>query len=170
MAMAINVNGEARVRTGTGAASALEDLGVSQDGVSIGIRDHTSPVFTDSFGGPLGPPFDEQQFQQDAIIRMLLPFYDEAVLTKIRSRMGGTDGVQAASGALWGGGAKYFRLLVTSPVGALPWNFLTARLYESFEHKIGTKYTIWDLTFYAVPYTGVAGVTSANVLWNRTTS
>jgi hypothetical protein len=164
----IHVNGEARIRTGTGAAAALEFLGVSVDGVDISIREHTEPVHTDTFGPSV--PFDEQHFLQDAVISAQLVFYDEVVLAKIRNRMSGTDGVQGEAGALWGAGGKYFRLLILSPVEALPWNFPTARLMDAFEVKIGTRRSIWNLRFYAKPYTGVAGTSAGVPLYNRVTT
>ena len=168
MAKTIHVNGEALARTGTGTSNALEDLGVTVDGAEIELRDFTEPVFTDTFGPDV--PFDEQQFLEDALIRLQLVFYDDAVLGKVRSRASGTDGTIGNAGTLWGGGSKYFRLLIASPTDSLPFNFPTARVRNSASHKIGTRRTLWNIEFYAVPYSGAAGATTGGVLYNRTTS
>lgn len=168
MAKVIHVNGEALIRTGTGAANALEDLGVSLDGVTITLHEHSDKIFTDTFGPDV--PFDEQYFLMDATVRATLIFYDDAVLGHIRSRQSGTDGTIGAAGTLWGGGSKYFRVLILSPTDSLPFNFPNARMEGGQPQKVGTKRTQWDVTFYAVPYSGASGSSSGTVLFNRTTT
>ena len=181
MSLSIHVNGEAKARTGTASASALEDLGVTVDGAEIELRDYTEPVFTDTFGPDV--PFDEQQFLEDALIRLTLVFYDDAVLAKVRGRSANIAttavGTTGFAGALWGSGVTgqggaatkmYFRLLILSPGDALPYNFLNSRLRNSASQKIGTRRTLWTTEFIALPYTGTGGTTSGNVLYNRTTT
>jgi hypothetical protein len=170
MARAIHVNGECAVRTGTGAANALEDLGVTVDGADIDVMDHTVPIHTDTNGGPQGPPFDELYLPQDAEVTMQLVFFDEAVLAKIRFRVQGTDGLMGPAGKLWGGASNYFRLLLTSPIDTTPHNFPSARLTKSFSAKLGNRQTIWNLTFYCLAYTGSAGSTAGNTLYNTSTA
>src|SRR3989442_12024508 len=120
MALTINVNGEAKLQVKLG-TNALTNLGVTVDGVEIELREYTEPVFTDTNGPDV--PFDEQQFLEDALIRAQLVFYDDTVLGTLRSRASGTDGLVGAAGTLWGAGAGYFRLLILSPTGGLPYNF-----------------------------------------------
>jgi hypothetical protein len=167
LAKSIHVSGEALLRTGTGAANALEDLGVSVDGVDIAITDHTDPIYTDTFGPDV--PFDEQQFLADAVVSAQLVFYDELVLAKLRGRANAGDGQLGSAGQLWGAGGKYFRLLIASPTD-IPYNFLHARLQNAFSQKVGTRKTIWQVQFYCSPYTGSAGGTSGTVLYNQVTT
>jgi hypothetical protein len=167
--MQIHVNGEALFRSGTGASSALESLGVTVDGADIEIRDHTEPVFTDTAGPDM--PFDEQQFGETAIIKGQMIFYDDVVLAKHRGRpanvLAAAEGTIGNMGALWGAGGLYFRLLVLSPTDSVPWNFLTARLLDAAPSKHGTRRTLWDLTWFAIPFKGAAGLTAGTVLYNR---
>lgn len=168
MAQAVHVNGEAQIKI-TAPGGSLEVLGVSEDGVDIEIEDMVEPVYTDTFGPKV--PFDEQGFLQVAHIRARLIFYDEAVLLKLRSLpAGGTDGTMSQAGALLGANSKYHRVLVLSPNAVLPWNFPTARIDGSRKVKVGTKRNAWDISWFAVPYTGTSGVTTAAVLYNRTTA
>lgn len=164
MAEAIHVDGEARVKVGTGAAGALEILGVSVDGVDIEERDHTEPIFTDTFGPMV--PFDEQSFLSSALIRVELVFYDEPVLAKVRGRISGVDGRYAKAGALWGAGSKYFRLLIDCQRDSFPRNYLNARLLDSYPVKVGTRKSVWHLTFFAKGHQAGAGETDATVLRN----
>jgi hypothetical protein len=172
VALALHVSGECLLKTGTGSVGALESLGVSVAGVDINITDHTDPVYTDTNGPRV--PFDEQQFLEDATITCKLVFYDETVLSHIRSRIAilasNADGTIGAAGVLWGAGGNYFRLLCLSPVDATPYNFPKARLKDAMRVKKGTVRSEWDLTFYSIPYTGSAGSTLGNTLWNTTTT
>jgi hypothetical protein len=175
MAQTINVNGEAALWVAaTTASTAISALGVTVDGVEIELRDYTEPVFTDTYGPDV--PFDEQQFLEDALIRAQLVFYDDAQLALIRSRpasiLGTAEGTVGNAGTLWGGNATklYFRLLVKSPTASLPYNFPNARLRNSASQKVGTRRTLWNLEFLALPYTGTAGAVSGAVLYNRTNS
>lgn len=169
MAAAVHVSGEALIKTGTGSASALETLGVSVDGVDIDIEDHVDPIFTDTFGPKV--PFEEQSFLQSARINIRLVFYDEAILLKLRPQLvSGTEGTMSQAGSLFGASGKYFRLLILSPLDTLPWNFLYARCDRGKKVKIGTVKNVWDLNFFAIPYTGTVTSSSGAVLYNRTTS
>lgn len=150
MAESIHVSGVSRCRTGTGSAGALEDLGVSLDGMEIDLVEFTSPVYTDERGGPEGPPVDEQNFGQIAVITGQLVKMDRAVLAKLRGRISTTDGTLGVAGILWGVGVKYFRLLITS--ADEPWNFPTARLLGSTVHRIGTKRTVVNVRFQAIAF------------------
>ena len=172
MSQSIHVGGESQIKTGTGSAQALEILGVSVDGVDIEIEDHVSPIYTDTNGGPEGRiPFDEMGYGQTANIRAQLVFYDETILAKLRPTfVGGSEGLQDVAGTLFGAGSKYFRLLVLSPTDGVPWNFLKARMTGSKRVKIGVRQSVWNLSFFALPYSGSSGSTASNVLYNRTTT
>ncbi len=151
------------------------------DGVEIELRDYTEPVYTDTFGPDV--TFDEQQFLEDALVRLTLVFYDDAVLAKVRGRPANinstAEGTTGFAGALWGSGVTgqggaatkmYFRVLIASPGDALPYNFLNCRVRNSASQKVSTRRTLWTVEFIALPYTGTSGTTSGNVLYNRTTT
>lgn len=179
MAAQVHVYGEAQLQVQT-SGTVFTLLGVSVDGVSIEFRDFTEPVFTDTFGPDV--PFDEQQMLQDAIIRAQLVWYDATVYSNIRSRPAvvnsGTAGTLGFAGELWGAGAMYFPLLVYPKVGAAslngydndPYNFPKARLLDAQPMKVGTRRTLLDVTFRALPYTGTAGSTLGAVLWSNSTT
>lgn len=170
MAEAVHVSGEARIKIGSGSVGALEILGVSEDGVDINIEDHVDPVMTDTFGPRV--PFDEQHFLETGTIQMRLIFYDEAILAKIRRPLlnSAAEGTMVEAGTLYGAAGHYFRLLILSPQDSLPWNFLSARMERAKRVKIGTKRNAWDLSFFAIPYTGFAGTSVGGLLYNRVTT
>lgn len=171
MATAIHVNGVCVVQTGTGADEALETLGVTVDGADVEIIDQTYPVHVDTYGGTAGVPFDEQTMLQMARIRVDLVHYDETVLAKLRPCLpNGVDGTMPAAGALFGVGGSYRRLLLTSPIAGLPWNFLKARVDGSRQVRLGTKHNIWRMSFLALPYSGSTVTSSGVVLYNRTSN
>lgn len=168
MAKTIHVNGEALVQGGTGGGSppALEDIGVSLDGVTITLRGQWDDVYTDTFGPKI--PFDRQYFLEDAIIRAEMIFYDQTILNKWLGRFkGATPGTMGQAGALMGANAYFQPLVITSPSDSLLWHFPSSYLVDQFEYKIGTRRTQVDLLFHALPYTGTSGVTTAAVLYKR---
>lgn len=165
-----HVSGECLLRTGTGGSNALEDLGYTVDGVDLEFHRHTSDVKADTGGGEEGVPVDVQEMGKEAFIRAQLVSYDEAVLAKIRKDADETtEGGLATIGRLLGANGHLFRLLLTSPSEAVPWNFPTVYLHDSASVKLGTKRTIWNLTFRAIAYIGI-GTSKDVVLYNRTTS
>lgn len=188
MSGSYHIDGECQIKVGTGASAALEVLGVSVDGVDIELQDHTERIDIDTLGGPAGPPGDEQAFPQTGLVHAQLIWWDQAVLRRVRSRVGGSsaaiaagtvaDGAQPASGTLHRGGGLYFRLLLTS--NDEPWNFLLARVLNNQAHRSGTRARPWDLNFYCVPfmntaigntyYDGNSASASSAILFNRSTS
>lgn len=177
MAQGLQVNGVPTLKTGTGSSGTLETLGYGvYDTCEIEFEDLDEPVFTDEWGGRL--PEDEQMMGKVALVRVLLANFDEVVLAKVRNRSGtsaddATAGDLKAIGTFWGPGGSpvtgsignYFRLLVTSPIAALPYNFLAARLRGSYPVKLSTKFTRWALLFFCRPVV----VSNVKVLFNRTT-
>ena len=140
MAIAVNVTGPALVRTGTGTANALEDLGFSINGIQLIETVFESDVPGDQNGGEEGPPIDIQYFGQIDRIRMEFSKYDELVVDKIRARLrGGTAGIIGTAGTLIAGTSVFYRLLIT-PTNT-PRNYVAAIPREPIEVNRGTKYS-----------------------------
>lgn len=166
MAESLHVNGEAHIKVVL-AGSTVSLLGVTIDGADAEVRDITVPVYVDTTGGPEGPPFDEQQMLSDATIRAQLVYYDDAVLAAVRGRPN-ADGLQGQAGAFWGQGSGYFKLIVTAlTAGELGFTFPTARVRDAARGKLGTRRTVWDVTFYGIGYANAAGSTVGRVLYTR---
>lgn len=171
MATAIFVQGPVLIQTGTGGAGALETLGISEDGVEPDVRRYLADVKADT-GGP-NIPVEMQDMGSDAVIRMTLPIFDAAVLTKIQKHAGqATPGLQPAMGTLVQTGGFSFRLLLkpTATNACDPLNFLNAWLRNSQKVKLGTRRTVWNLEFYAWAAIGVGTTSSSVVLYNTTTT
>lgn len=167
MPQMIHINGEAALQVGTGGNGALRQLGVSLDGVSIAVVDHTIPIPTDDWGGPDGTPYDEMYLSTDATVRCTLVLYDSVVLASIRGRPN-ADGVLGTPGSLWRAGGGYYRLLIESPEAEEPWNFPAARLKDAAETKIGTRRSVWDLIWFATLTPPLSQ--GPTVLFNRNTN
>lgn len=190
MALAIHVNGEARVYTGTGNNGALQTLGVSVDGVEIEFKLATEDVIVDTFGPKV--PLDVQYFLEEAEIRLELVWYDHSVLIKVLARIGpgsgtgptanlaqNTFGTMAAAGGLFLEQNAYTRLLVSSipasqgVTAAEPcWNFPTAWLNDSDTFKVGTRRTSHRQTWRAIPFLNsvTGGPSTGSVLYNNVCS
>lgn len=80
MALTLHVSGTAHIMSRTASALGLEELGVSQDGVTITLETFYDDVHTDHYGQSV--PYDKQIFLQTAWIEMDLIWYDNAVLAK----------------------------------------------------------------------------------------
>jgi hypothetical protein len=141
-------------------------LGVSVDGVDMDIRPKFDPVYVDTFGGPVGVPFDEQQMLSDAMIHAQLVWYDEPVLAAIRPTTAASEGVMPSAGVLMGVNSFYYRLLIKSPIEGLVYNFPSVRL-DRLPTKLGTRRTIWNISWYAIPFTGSVGTSAGAVLYNH---
>jgi len=162
MAAAVVVAGACLVRSGTGSASALEDLGYSINGIEITEKVYTSDVPGDQNGGDEGPPIDIQYFGETHTIRMELSKYDATVAAKIQPKqLGGTAGTIGTAGTLYGAGSKSFRILLTAT------NFTRNYLAcvprgEPISLNAGTKFTKLVLEFEAQA--------SGGTIYNTTTS
>jgi hypothetical protein len=170
MAMQVHLNGEARIRTGTGAANALEDWGVSVNGVNMTFDPMTEDVITDTFGPMV--PFDFQQFLETATIEIEFVFYDSGVWQRSISRTlaNAARGTMPAAGTLLGQGGFLFRLLVNSPTDGDPYNFLACKIEQGMSVPVGTRRTMPKVTCKAIPYTGLAGTSAGAVLYNQVTT
>lgn len=161
MTIAVVTTGPALVRTGTGVAGALEDLGFSINGVQIIETVFESDVPGDQNGGEEGPPIDIQYFGQIDRIRMELSKYDEAVADKIRARLlGGTAGVIGTAGTLIAGSSVFYRLLIEPTT--TPRNYVAAIPREPIEVNRGTKYSRLILEWECHGFSGT--------LWNLVTT
>jgi hypothetical protein len=159
MAREFYVNGEASVASGTGGGGALEEMGISVDGVSITINEYNDGIMIDTRGPHV--PGEYQYFLNDADIKMELVYFDEAVVEKWLS---GTPGIPNSylewddAGQLLFLTGRAARLLIRStPFGtgltgqADCYNFPLAILTGAAETKLGTVRSTWTLTFKAMP-------------------
>lgn len=161
MPAAVVVAGPVLVRTGTGSANALEDLGYSINGIRITEDVFMGDVPGDQNGGDAGPPIDVQYFGQVDRVELELNKYDSAVLAKIAPRLlGGTAGTTGTPGTLIAGGTKYFRLLLTAT--NFTRNYLCAIPRAPIESNWGTKFSVVRLVFDCHAFNGT--------LYNTTTS
>lgn len=174
MANSFHVNGPANIytaaagydaRSGSGATpSTVALLGVSQDGVEIEFSPKFKPFMADT-GGP-DVPVTEQATGIDAMIRMDLVIYDEAVFAVLRRQPGQTsEGLMEAMGYMMAP-TDYRRLFIASPTEALPYNFPTARLARK-PVKLSTIRSVWRLEWYAFAYVGTALTSAGAVLYDR---
>lgn len=82
-AVCANVSGPLEIWVGTGAASALEFLGYSVNGVTIEEIPLLGEVKSDEYGGEQGPPSDYQLFGFQHRVSMELSKFQDAVLAKL---------------------------------------------------------------------------------------
>ena len=80
----------------------LVALGISRDGVRYRIEPHFARVDADDFGGPDGPPCDEQILGASAIINVEFTKYERTEIEKLTSFDGGTttNSFDATAGTL----------------------------------------------------------------------
>jgi len=163
MSLIFHVNGEASIMSGSGAGNALEEAGVSVDGVEVEINTKYREVFVDT-NGPLIPG-DVQYFIQDAIIQADLIWFDWVVLNKWLIGAPGLNvplGTQAAAGSLLVQQGLTKRLVVRATPQGLAgtagltgqescWNFLNCYLLEPAAIKVGTVCNPLRLRWRAIP-------------------
>jgi hypothetical protein len=172
MAMGLQVSGEAKVQTGTGASQALEDLGVPiAGGVRWRPRIHREPIYIDSTGHKI--PYAHSYQGEDGLVIAHLGVIDTAVLAKIMAvKINSTPGVMIDIGTilegLTGANAAAHRLAVLSPQGNTPLDFPSAFLLgEPTEINLGTDFSIFRLTwYYYLP--GQPGSQNGRILYDRT--
>lgn len=172
MAVAINVNGTALIKVGTGSAGALESLGYTRDGATIRLQDYFLDVKTDDTGGEAGPGSDTQYMGAMAHISLELTKWDVTISDKLVNRINATTTTLTGTftsagttptGALGGlmiGSASYVRLLIHSPTR--PLNFPVCVIREPIELNSGTKFSTLRIEAQAWSVSGL--------LFNATTS
>lgn len=174
MSLIPHVNGEASIWTGTGSSNALEELGISVDGVTFKETLLKEPVMVDTY---FKHPFDYQYSLTEVVITCDLVIWDATVLAKLKSRLiGVTQGTYGAAGSLIVAGGYTTRLLIMSTpastgiTGVEPcWNFPKVFLDDAYEAKFGTERTIYKLVFRAMPAQQLS-TTNGVLLWNTTCS
>jgi hypothetical protein len=145
MAESIHVSGKATIWVDTGASHALEDLGITQDGVELTFQAYALDVPTDEDGGTDGPPTDVQWLGETAQIRLQLTKWDAAIGDKVAARIRGFNpGAQGTPGTLWITSGRYFRLLVLPVI--TPINFPCVVFREPIEINKGTKFSRFVLS------------------------
>lgn len=161
MAVQVNVAGACLIRSGTGSASALEDVGYSINGVEIQEDVFTGDVPGDQNGGDQGPPIDIQYFGEVHRLSIDLSKYDPAVVAKIQAKYkGGTAGAIGTPGSLIIGATTYYRILLTAT--NFTRNYLGAIPRQPMSVNAGTKFSVQRLLFDCYAISGT--------IWNSTTS
>lgn len=143
-----HVNGVALVYIGPqGTTGALQQLGVSEDGVDFTISNYADPVMTDAGGGAVPSEFIDQG--RDADIGIALNLYDDSVLRQMYERRsaGGVEGTDLLPGTPIFTAGLGFRLVIQSP-NEDPWRFFYCLLRAPNSTKLGTRDTIWRLRIY----------------------
>lgn len=174
MSAFIHVFGTANIYTGTGSVGALEQLGVSQDGVKITLDTHFDPVHTDHYGKMT--PYDYQYLLQEATITCELIWYDAAVFAKFISGVPNEPiaaaGVFGSAGDLVIQNSLYARLLIKSTPTSTGltsvetcYNFPRAILVDQSSVKVGVEKNVWNLTFKGLPNQQASG-SAGSVIFN----
>ncbi len=173
MASQLHVNGPCQIQVSTSPTGSLSSLGYTVDGVDPSVEDMTQEVFCDIFGPKV--PFDEILLLQVAHISARVEFYDETVMKKMRSQIyAGTEGTAAGflPGTLYGASGNYMRVNLSPSGGGTAgepyYNFLYARITGARKVKLSVINTVYDLTWFAIPYTGSASGTP--VLYNNSST
>ena len=170
------VNGTATIRSGTGAAQALQDVGISYDGVTVATEIIRVPIHTDEYGGPEGVPAEFQYLGELAHIRAELIYWDPDVLSKllagqISGTWGTTLSIGQVLGLLTGANAAYHRLAILCPGATITRGFDWPRAFlKSAPRKIGTRVTRVQCEWYAWQGgtgTGTSGAASGTVWMDR---
>lgn len=165
MAAVIQVPGAALVKTGTGAAGALETLGYSINGIEISTELLSEDVPGDQNGGEGGVPLDIQAYGQIARIRMELSVWDFSIAGKVRSQLNSiAAGTSPVPGSLIFANSYAYRLLILPVTAGDAMNFLQAVPRDPVAINLGTKFA--RLIFDWIAYPPVGG----GVLWNTTTT
>jgi len=145
----------------------LQKLGESLDMIDIEERVYTHNVPGDRYGGPQGPPIEQQFLGEIHVVRMELSRWDPTVWDLVRKR-----GVRSAAGSHASGDVgklllqdRSIRLLLDC--ATRPVNYPCALVNSSLQYAKGTKFTSVSLQCEChVCQTG----DQANVLWDRTTT
>jgi hypothetical protein len=140
-------------------------LGLSQDAIIVRMTYLHDMIGVDAYGNPNGNPNppDMQVFGGYAEVQMTLVHYDPIILQEcIRLSWGGSpaEGEQARAGTLYGGnvplynpGNFYISVGLSSPVGGIPWTFLSCYLADQpFVYPLGTKRSVVDVRWNAIAY------------------
>lgn len=169
MAISYHHFGPCYVQTGTGAASALETVGVTVAGAEIELMSYVDFIKSD-VGGP-HVPVDLQDMAQVAVVRCPLVSYDATVLDKILKRSNSTTvGLAPAAGRIVRKNSHSYRLLLASATDN-PWNFPCAYSINQFNQRPGTEHQKPQVQWFCWPDVAETALTLLDaVLFNRTQS
>jgi hypothetical protein len=181
MARDFRINGESLITVKGRQGSLLEDLqelGLTYTDVRIFPRFHHKDVLIDSYGPRM--PADVISYGMEALIQMTLIHYDREVLNACLGESVGIDTVQLevpdgrpSKGGTMLGGQKAFgsednhfiSVTITSPVERHPWRFPTSYVTgEIMEIPLGTKATIIQIIWRAIPYQKVSSSGDEEIL------
>lgn len=166
MARDFFINGETLVQVKSNTASSissLSELGLAEGEIRCVPGFRHMDIIVNAWGNGQVPP--EVQFMlSDITIQMTLVHVDTTVLREcVRLSMAGAsaEGTLPHTGARMGNNAarfaagnNYIGLNLTSPIGGLPWRFLTAYLTgPPFDWPLGTERSVVTCNWRAIPYT-----------------
>jgi len=157
---------------GQGDSGELVELGFSEDGMRIAIRETFEDVHSDLLGPKI--PTDVQRFQADALITGDLIRWNESVLELCEDRSAGDAGWGNVRidevGALMLAQGKTYRLLCDAPNVAFadaafpdmtPYNFPEAYLHDTMERRRGARVERVHIIFRALANFSNFGMTAA---------
>ena len=164
------VFGACLVQVGTGANSALETLGYTQDGVTMRTREAMSPIMSDVMGPEL--PAEMQKFGIESFLSVPLVSWNPTVWEKVQKKMGNanTAGLLAPSGTLvHTNGYTCRTALVSAESAEDPYYFPTCILREPYERKVSSKHNPLVVNIYSTAFHLATATTVANTTaWSRT--
>jgi hypothetical protein len=159
-----HVNGRADLYVGLGSDDPIY-LGYSQDGVTVELHYETDDIHTDARGSKI--PEDVLDLGQWATVRCNLIKYDYPTLQALQGRLGNptipnndpntNEDDLSEIGTLMGQCGDLYPLWIRRAYTGCEanieggWKFYTAYLADVDSFKIGTRTTIHDITFRALP-------------------
>ena len=168
----VQVKGHANATT----INTLQNLGVAADPIVVTIHSNIDDIITDPTGHMT--PIDAQTMGGFATISMNLIHFDRAVLDACYavSVGGSSPGTMGRAGQIFGNGLVrlasgwlFVGMNLTAPVAGSGWNFKACRIADSHSWPLGTKKSIVNVTWKAIPYVAdpASGLALA-VLYNNT--
>jgi hypothetical protein len=172
MATSLFLNGECAIYTGTGSGGALQELGVSIDGVTISEEILTKPVKIDTYGTEL--EYDMIYAGTRVTIDMELIKFDAAVLATVKQKLiwwNATLGELGNIGtfAVQNTGAV-IRLLLQSPQLGDPRNYPYAMLVDADEYKYSASDCVTHKLRWRIMAAQQMGASTNALVYNNATS
>lgn len=166
------VSGPVAVRINLRDGDGFQTVGWTVDGVQPEEQVYTNEIFSDEYGGTSGPPIERQFMGKHAKINLSLVRYDLEVVKKMRHALASENWASHADGELVnvGGlitcGNRAFQILLVGSAdtaataanaGAITvatnLNFPNCWFDGPIRYPIGSKNTVWDFDFKALPFT-----------------
>lgn len=156
MPLPIEVNGVARVRLGLqgpNGGGALEELGISENGIRLSIANRQTNVMSDAAGQVIPHDFIDQG--AEAFMTITFTLFDRTVLERWAGRRHGVGGNSMSSQQQRGvpifQTGLGFRLVIDSPLLNLPYRFFFTTFEGNLEQFLGTNPVNPTLPFHAIP-------------------